>query len=350
MTPLTQTQTLLLGVILVLSVFVVTFHVLLNQPTYVGVDELASTAARTPVPALTPAPTPPPPLVLFLVMPSLLPPEDFATQFARAQAVQKTWASLLPARRVFFVQWFATHRRVIDNSQQLLVVPSGPHNATYASRVLWAVQQLVERHDPAFIVKGDDVTYFLTSNVLRFLSGRDPDEHLFVGHLLQGPTMPRPFVSAGAGYILSRSVLKVLVQAVRDNHTCIAGEWGFEDLTLARCLDELLSLRASAALDEENRDMFHAFSPLTLLDLGGIYRFPVEWYESYRKNFGGVVTGPDCCSRRSMSFHYLVPREMLAFHSSLMSRTVDEQQFAQMVPESGFELLRFFLEHLEINA
>ena len=162
MTPLTQTQTLLLGVILVLSVFVVTFHVLLNQPTYVGVDELASTAARTPVPALTPAPTPPPPLVLFLVMPSLLPPEDFATQFARAQAVQKTWASLLPARRVFFVQWFATHRRVIDNSQQLLVVPSGPHNATYASRVLWAVQQLVERHDPAFIVKGDDVTYFLT--------------------------------------------------------------------------------------------------------------------------------------------------------------------------------------------
>ena len=87
-----------------------------------------------------------------------------------------------------------------------------------------------------------------------------------------------------------------------------------------------------------------------LLDLGGIYRFPVDWYESYRKNFGGVVTGPDCCSRRSMSFHYLVPREMLAFHSSLMSRTVDEQQFAQMVPESGFELLRFFLEHLEINA
>lgn len=347
---LNSAQLLLLGVIVILSVFVVTYHVLLNADNALIVVE--STPQPTPARSAAPVSTPPPPLVLFLVMPSLLPPEDFSTQFARTQAVQKTWASQLPVRRVFFVQWFATHRRLVDNAEQLLVVPTGPHNATYASRVLWAMQLLVERYDPAFVVKGDDVTYFLVSNVLRFLADRDPDDHLFVGHLLQGPAMPRPFVSAGAGYVLSRSVLRALAQAVRDDHECVGGQWGAEDLTVARCLDDLLGVRASAALDAENRDMFHAFSPLTLLGLGGgIYQFPVDWYESYRQNFGGVITGPNCCARRSMSFHYLVPREMLAFHSSLMARSLDELQFVQFSPETGFELLRFFLvEHLEVSA
>jgi hypothetical protein len=342
---MTPTQSLVGGVIVIVVVFLLTLRFMLARPDYVVDVDLAVTSARTPAPP-TPAPTLPSDksLVFFLVMPSLLPPEDRSTQAARAHAVQYTWAAQLPPKRVFYVQWFGTHDPVIENREQLLVVPAGHHNATYASRVLWALQQLAERFDPAFVVKGDDVTYFLVPNVLRYLSGKKPSDAVFEGHLLQGPLMARPFASAGAGYILSRPVLKALNQAVRSQHDCLSREHGAEDLTIARCLDELLALRASAALGADGRDLFNAFSPLTLMMLeGGIYNFPIDWYESYRTPFGGVKTGEECCSRRSLSFHYMVPREMFALHSSLVARRLDTDRYGEFSPETQFDVLAHFL-------
>jgi hypothetical protein len=344
MSPRVSVKILALSVFALVLVYSIAYLMLVDRPNFARIAVVSQNASRASVSAQSRAP----PLILFLVMPSLLGPEDHATQLARSDAVRHTWASQLPLRRTFFVQWFATHTPIFDIPGQLLIVPK-EHNATYATRVLWAMRTLIEHHNPDWIVKGDDVTYFLVPNMLRLLSSRDSDEPHFLGHRLRGPGMPRPFVSAGAGYALSRPLLQTLMQALKLNHPCLQNG-GAEDITVAHCIDALAGMQAEASVDEDGREFFHAFSPPTLLGIdGGVYRFPVDWYSSYREPFGGVRVGNDCCSRRSVSFHYVLPQEMMAMHATLQDHRYSERLFGAFIPPAHrVALEQFLVRHIQV--
>lgn len=128
---------------------------------------------------------------------------------------------------------------------------------------------------PDFLVKVDDVTYVLVPNLARLLfSMKSSDVHI-VGHRLQAPAMARPFLSGGAGYVVSRPVLLQIVELVKTQDVCLQREGGAEDVTLATCLYQHMQLTFDEGFDDGER--FQAFCPLTLLGLeGGVYNFPVE--------------------------------------------------------------------------
>lgn len=337
-----------MGVFALVLVYTIAYLMLVDRPNFVRIasndasDETATVSTKATIQSQKQ------PSVLFLVMPSLLGPEDRATQLARAHAVRNTWAAQLPVRRTFYVQWFATHTPLFERSEQLLIVPS-EHNATYASRVLWAMRTLIDRYDPDWVVKGDDVTYFLVPNVLRLLNSHSADKPHFLGHRLLGPGMPRPFVSAGAGYALSRPLLQVLVRALKQNHPCLQNG-GAEDITVAHCIDAFAGIKADATVDDQGRELFHAFSPPTLLGIdGGVYHFPVEWYETYRAPFGGVKKGNSCCARRSVSFHYVLPHEMVAMHATLTERRYADRLYGPFVPSASRPMLeQFLVSHIQV--
>ena len=139
--------------------------------------------------------------------------------------------------------------------------------------------------------------------------------------------MSRPFLSGGAGYIMTRSVVSTMVDIVSTHDACLQAEGGAEDVTIATCLFRRHSVMLDEpTLDENGRDEFQAFCPLTLLDRdGGVYRFPVEWYANYRRPFGGARTGEHCCGRHTMTFHYVLPAQMRALQRSaraLLSRAI----------------------------
>jgi hypothetical protein len=80
----------------------------------------------------------------------MLGPETIDVARERVSAVQTTWAAGVPRHRVFYVQWFAGGD-VVGDSEQLLRVPS-EHNATFVSRVFWAMSVIEERLHPRWYV------------------------------------------------------------------------------------------------------------------------------------------------------------------------------------------------------
>ena len=137
--------------------------------------------------------------------------------------------------------------------------------------------------------------------------------------------MPRPFLSGGAGYVMSRPVIEALVTANEQKHTCVQRSGGAEDTTIALCLDEVAGVFAGPAVDLTGGELFNAFCPLTLNSLrGSVYVVQPDdesfWYVNYRKNFGGVKLGRQCCAMRTVSFHYVMPEQMVALHRALTGR------------------------------
>jgi hypothetical protein len=277
-----------------------------------------------------------------LVFPSMLGEEKLEVAKPRVDAVLATWGKLALTQSsrykftLFVVQWFGK-ADVIEKSAHpkvhLLRVPA-QHNASFVTRVLYGFSEIERLLHPDFVVKGDDLTYFLIPNVVRLLSTLDPKEAHMLGHRLQGDTMPRPFLSGGAGYVVSRPLVEFLANVSRSNDSCLRNEGGAEDVTISTCLWVRRNFLLNwSSLDSRSKgmrceyvarcsrfvvftcvhvaDKFQAFCPLTLLGLaGGVYNFPVEWYEKYRHALGGVA----CCAREMVSFHYVVPEQMHALH------------------------------------
>lgn len=208
---------------------------------------------------------------------------------ARTQACLDTWwqyaksqyASRGISFSVFVVQWYQGRdilsMDTINSGVNLLRVPQ-QYNQSYATRVFWAMTMAERFKKPDFLVKVDDVTYLLIPNLARLLYSTDATQAHVLGHRLQAPVMSRPFLSGGAGYVLSRPVLLRIVELVKDHDACLEREGGAEDVTLSTCLFQHMQLKFDEGFADGER--FQAFCPLTLLGLeGGVYNFPVECKE-----------------------------------------------------------------------
>ena len=216
------------------------------------------------------------------------------------------------------------------------VAHEGPevyNNIWQKVRSIWKyVHHAYASHFDWFVIGGDDL-FVIAPNLRAYLTSPEiaaasegGAKPLFLVRRFQIPNA-QLFNSGGAGYVLNRAALELLVKNL-DATKCRPHQKVFaEDVNVAHCLKvagdvEPFDTRDStwhadaavAGSGKENRERFHPFTPGQHLT----WRPPrkrkangqsVDWYENYNAPWG-VGLGVDCCSEHSVSFHYVKPNLM----------------------------------------
>lgn len=192
-------------------------------------------------------------------------------------------------------------------------------NMWQKSRFIWKFiySKLASKYD-FFLLGGDDMFYiienlrdFLNSNEIVQMRDDSATTGLFLGRRFFPPKQ-KVFNSGGAGYILDRKALILLGQNI-DTPKCFPHQHGFwEDVNIANCLrvssEDFSSLGPHGQIlpidtrDVLQRERFHPFSPGQHLDYQKPKPGVKDWYVDYNPE---LKTGDDCCSDKSISFHYV---------------------------------------------
>ena len=167
-----------------------------------------------------------------------------------------------------------------------------------------------------FLIGGDDMFYVM-ENLMHYLSSgeirdlKSQNKGVFLGRRFF-PPQQELFNSGGAGYILDRVALKVLVDNI-DTPKCFPHQRGFwEDVNVANCLRVSGNIIPHDTRDNKERERFHPFTPAQNYQ----YRTPLvnpDWYPKYNPF---LKEGFECCSVESISFHYVpgdLMRELYAY-------------------------------------
>ncbi|XP_023346734.1 glycoprotein-N-acetylgalactosamine 3-beta-galactosyltransferase 1 [Eurytemora carolleeae] len=142
-------------------------------------------------------------------------------------------------------------------------------------------------------------------NLHAMLALHDPDIPTFFG-AHYNLEVPGGTVSGGAGYLLSRKAVELVVtEAFTNKSLCREQDDGREDAEMAWCLSRLgvhPSVSRDIKRDEETFIPLHIWSMMTLTE--------GSWMSTYMMK--KPLTGFDCCSERAISFHYIShPRYIL---------------------------------------
>lgn len=159
----------------------------------------------------------------------------------------------------------------------------------------------------------DDDTYLVVENLRQFIATQNSSEPYFYGrqfiisnmHLESNDKAPLVFMSGGAGLLMTRASLDLLVErgmrAGMSKHParfCMPHGAG-EDWKVSRCL-QWSGAKLGDSLDERGRQRFNSFRPERHLD--STRRMPT-WFYKYDRF--GVHLGRECCAEYPISFHYM---------------------------------------------
>ncbi|XP_070567006.1 glycoprotein-N-acetylgalactosamine 3-beta-galactosyltransferase 1-like [Ptychodera flava] len=162
-------------------------------------------------------------------------------------------------------------------------------NVTEGYKYLWgkvkaAFKYIYEHHinDADWFMKADDDTYVIVENLRNMLEQEDTTQLTYFGRkfILKNNTK-LIHIDGGAGYVMSKAVLKKLVEIGLENPSlCRQPEYGPEDVTLARCLKNL-GVSHGDSRDEYGKQRFFripldAYFKMTVPE--GVSR--VEYYPS----------------------------------------------------------------------
>ena len=161
-----------------------------------------------------------------------------------------------------------------------------------------------------FFLGGDDL-FVVPENLRAYLStlGSSDDDH-FVGRRFKGYGQDNYFNSGGAGYALSRGLLKKYYNALDDNRCAPHAVTSMEDVNTAACLRKALKVGLTDTRDDKGREKFHPFAPGTHYQYKAGNDQNMKWYEDYNKEWG-ILEGTDCCAPDSVSFHYIKKAPMV---------------------------------------
>lgn len=215
---------------------------------------------------------------------------------------------------------------------------------------MYTIRTIYKQVDPDFAFFANDHTFMISSHLCSYLEGRDPSIDLYAGHALKNKDTL--FNSGAAGYILSRSTMKKLIEKwdAKDPHCVVEGDqsdhpemkWlqGNPGLLTVSCLSSM-GIKAIDTREDGRFHRFHAF-PLTrvvsgLVDSWYIQKHQVDMLpnNSLDKTYATLLTGPECCSKDTISFHYVEAKEHKALFAVrniiLKSKHISDAQLKEVM-------------------
>ncbi|KAL5113086.1 Glycoprotein-N-acetylgalactosamine 3-beta-galactosyltransferase 1 [Taenia crassiceps] len=239
-----------------------------------------------------------------------------ADHLARRIRVFATILTTPPAKMVKAVHVKMTWARrfngyVFVSSEEDIYLPSIKVVNEESRSVLWEkIRQAMiyiyrtSLNDYDFFMKTDDDTYVIVENLRFFLSNRDPNIPVLIGRRFNY-SVKGFFPSGGAGYVLSRGALKLIVEGILNGARACAQSQAPEDVQIGYCA-EAMGVQWLDSLDKHGRETFHPFCPSHLLSKPAMESTP--WI--FSRNYHPLKMGFNCCSDHSVSFHYVEPMDM----------------------------------------
>lgn len=222
----------------------------------------------------------------------------------QVRAIRETWAGGCDG--------FLAFSTVSDPRIPAISIPhDGPEaygNMWQKSRAIWSFVGRHYANDFDFFILGGEDLFLLPQNMRSYLATLgSPDARLYMGRVLQFSAQAgfnsTFYNSGGAGYVLSRGLLKPFAEHGL-NHTRCEPELGtsMEDVMVAFCLQKAFGIGAMDTRDGQGRHRFHPFSP------GWHYHWnpdPDDWFTIQTSFLNDTKRGPECCAPDSVSFHYV---------------------------------------------
>ncbi|UJR09880.1 hypothetical protein I4U23_014102 [Adineta vaga] len=230
----------------------------------------------------------------------------------RALTIHQTWAKRCD-KHVFLA---ATNLTKWNNTilPILNLFDVGDNYVELSIKVFDAINVIIQQPQPYdfdWLLMADDDTYVIMENLRHLLY--ETSEALAFGHVFAPKNGAPVHLSGGAGYVINTVALKRMLPNLQT--TC--SEWyvpGMEDVYISRCLQHL-NVTLNGAMD----GLQHRFFPLELLSLYYM-EFP-QWYLDY--NTLKPYSGFDCCSKESISFHYMTREWMNLIEWTRYLDTID---------------------------
>jgi len=268
-----------------------------------------------------------------VVMPSVVNPNR-RTQ--RLDSILETWGG--SARAVYVVHNVseypeASHAVLSENHKpedpysypQLMLVPSLIGLEDGVERLLYVIRMVYEKINPDFAFFINDHTFVIPEHLCEYLEHKNPNNHIYHGHALKNDKSV--FNSGAAGYILSRETMKGLVDKLdHDDPLCTGKEavkWlqGNPGLLTSECMKKF----GVTPVDTRHHEIYHRFHafPLTRMVSGDIDQWYInkhigmdELMEGLKPSYNTLLSGADCCSQDTISFHYVEYMESRALFAT----------------------------------
>jgi len=239
----------------------------------------------------------------------------------RLDSIRETWA---PKCDGFMVASNKT-----DTTRNTVNIPHfGPehYNSVWMKvRSIWSYIYKTYYDDYDFFYLGGDDYYLIVENLRTYLSSREIHYAgggdgwpipLYLGHRIYELAGGDRWQSnhGGAGYVLNRASLAVLVELAFDLEYCEPYKIRhFEDKKIGGCLRNF-TIAPHDTKDRHGHERFHIFAPQQVAaeNLGSTH----DWYVRHAQR-GVYEFGKEAASPESIAFHYVQPRLMKQIHTAL---------------------------------
>lgn len=171
---------------------------------------------------------------------------------------------------------------VSDDSIPAIALPVKEGRENLWAKTKAAAKYLYTYHieDADWFFKADDDTYAILNNMRLLLHTLDPLKPHYLGCEFHPAKYPG-YMSGGAGYILSKTALQLLVETGLPNDTlCKPGNDGDEDVELGRCLGNL-GIEGNDTRDEFGALRFHPYMAEVHMDLFEMKTPKKTWFENF---------------------------------------------------------------------
>jgi glycoprotein-N-acetylgalactosamine 3-beta-galactosyltransferase len=230
----------------------------------------------------------------------------------KGRAVRNTWAKRCHIPVFFYSRSAAgttkTHGSInSENDTVALDVPEGRGHLTGKTMAALHYSLRTFGNVAEWFLKADDDTYVIWENLEEFLASKDARVPCYFGSLLT-THMTHGYNSGGAGYIISKSAVKKMLNA-----SC-PQDGAIEDVDVGRCLEKI-GVFPGETRDTDGRLRFHWENPVSFLD-GSPALLPYFYYVAADGTaFGNskATALGRILSREAVTFHYVSPGTMYVF-------------------------------------
>jgi len=202
------------------------------------------------------------------------------------KTIYNTWGKHVDI--LFFVNKYT------NEFPNIVLKSNDPKNLWQKVSELWKYiyKNLYYKYD--FFFQVDDDTFVNYINLKKYINILPINEPIYAGKRLYIPDKQLYFNSGGAGYILNKKSIDILINKIKKIKYYGAGDTG-----IGFMFKNTIPLYNTT--DRYNRDRFHPFNPITMVNINKNNKF---WYHDYISQFNTQL-GFNNVSNETISYHYV---------------------------------------------